>query len=65
MYKMNLCLLKAKMTGRGLNWQIEIEIYTAVYKADMNILYSAGNSELCNDLMGIEFLKEWYRYMYH
>ena len=30
----------------------------------MNVLYGTGSLELCNDLMGIEFLKEWYVYMY-
>ena len=31
----------------------------------MNVLYSTGSSELCNDPMGIEFLKEWYMYMHN
>ena len=39
----------------GINWEIGIDIYTLLYIrqiTDKDLLYSTGNSTLCNDLHG-------------
>ena len=41
--------------GEGVDWEFRIDIYTLVHikqVTNKNLLYSTGNSILCNDLYG-------------
>ena len=58
------------MVGKGINWEIGIDIYALLYikqVSNKNLLYTTGNSIHYSAMtyMGTESKKEWiYQYVY-